>query len=45
MYNQSKSKLDVRLTYMRWTASKTIKIDMRMRKIPLANPESVSIRP
>jgi len=32
-------------TYMRCIASKTINIEIRIRKIPFANPDSVSIRP
>jgi hypothetical protein len=30
---------------IRCTASKTMKTDIRMRNIPLANPDKVSIRP
>ena len=32
-------------TYIRWIASKTINIEIKMRKIPFANPDSVSILP
>lgn len=31
--------------YMRWMASKMIKIDIKMRNMPFAKPESVSMRP
>ena len=31
--------------HMRWIASKTMKIEMRMRKMPFAKPDKVSMRP
>lgn len=34
-----------RVTYIRWIASNMINIEIKMRKIPLANPDSVSILP
>ena len=33
------------VTHRRWIASKMMKSEIRMRKMPLANPESVSMRP
>lgn len=35
----------LRKTDIRWIASNTMKIEMRMRKMPFANPDIVSIRP
>jgi len=32
-------------TDIRWMASKMMKIEMRIKKMPLANPERVSMRP
>jgi hypothetical protein len=32
-------------TYMRWIASKMMNIEIRIKKIPLANPDNVSMRP
>ena len=32
-------------TYSRWTASNTMKIEIRMRNIPFAKPDNVSILP
>ena len=32
-------------TYMRWIASKMMNIEIRIKNIPLANPDNVSMRP
>lgn len=32
-------------THNRWMASNTMKMEMRMRNMPFANPDKVSIRP
>jgi hypothetical protein len=32
-------------TYMRWIASNMMNIEIRIKKIPLANPDNVSMRP
>ena len=34
-----------RITHIRWIASNTINIEIKMRKIPLAKPDNVSILP